>query len=387
MEYITLSTPNFIGNEQKYTSDAISTTWVSTGGQYINTLENDIAQYVGCESSVAVCNGTSALHLALKLLGVTDNCNVIVPTVTFMATVNPISYLGATPIFMDCDDTLNMDIDKLSKFLEQETYKKDNNTYFKHNDKVIKALVIVHIFGNLANMDKLMELSDEYNIKILEDSAESIGGYYTDTKYKGQYSGTIGHAGVYSFNGNKIITTGGGGLIVSHDNELLKKAKHLSTQAKTDEIYFKHDEVGYNYRMTNLQACIGVAQFECLEKFIQIKNDNYEYYKQKIKDIKGLSLLPFNDFCRSNKWFYSLVITEEYKLNVHELIKKLQEHNIQSRPIWSLVHEQIPFINSYSYEIEKANYYVEHILNIPCSTHLTHDQIDYITDILKKLND
>ncbi|NCC55334.1 MAG: aminotransferase DegT, partial [Erysipelotrichia bacterium] len=208
---------------------------------------------------------------------------------------------------------------------------------------------------------------------------------YTSGKYEGKYAGTIGDIGVYSFNGNKIITTGGGGMIVSNDEELLKKAKHLTTQAKSDELYYTHDEIGYNYRMTNIQAALGLAQLEQLEVFIKTKKDNYNLYKKEIKNIPGLAILDFKNNTRSNHWFYALTCDNNYPMSRDEIIKYLATKSIQSRPIWGLINEQKPYLNNQAYKIEKAKYYLKHVVNIPCSTNLTKEDVIYVVNCLKNV--
>ncbi len=384
-KFIPLSVPNLSKNELEYVTKAIKSQWVSTGGEYIVEFEKNISKYLNVENAVACQSGTAALHLALKMCDVKKEDEVIAPTLTFIAAVNPIKYVGASPIFMDCDDSLNMDLEKLEAFLENECYISEDKLINKVTNKHIKALIIVHIFGNMANMEKVMEIASKYNLKVVEDATEAIGTYYKKGKYKGYFAGTIGDFGAYSFNGNKIITTGGGGMLVSRHNDLLKKAKYLSTQAKDDELYYKHDEVGYNYRMTNIQAAIGVAQLEQLEDFIKTKTTNYNLYKEKISTLE-ISVLGFNEDTRPNYWFYSLFINSD-KINRDELLNKLNENNIQTRPIWGLIHEQKPYINSQAYKIEKAKFYYDRVLNIPCSTNLTKEDIEYVVDIIGKIID
>ena len=305
---IPLSVPNLKGNEEKYVTDAIRSEWISTAGSYVSRFENDISKYLNTDNVVACQSGTAAIHLALRLSGVTINSEVIVPTLTFIAAVNPIKYLGAEPVFMDCDDSLNMNCDKLEEFFNNECIFTNSGLKNKNTDKYIKAVVVVHVFGNMANIEKIKELTDKYNIKLIEDATEALGTYYIDGKYNGKFAGTIGDFGAYSFNGNKIITTGGGGILVGQSSEDIKKAKYLSTQAKDDELYYVHDQIGYNYRMTNLQSALGVAQLEQLEEFIDIKIKNHELYKSRINNINGLTLLEYNYKARNNHWFYSLYI-------------------------------------------------------------------------------
>ncbi len=375
-KFIPLSVPNLKGNEKKYVDDAISQEWVSTGGAYITKMEKMAADYLHTPDAVACQSGTSALHLSLICCGVKAGDEVIVPTLTFIAAVNPVRYVNADPVFMDCDDTLCMDMDKLERFCIEECDMQDGKLIDKTNGKHISAVIVVHVFGNIAEMEKLMDLRQRFGFKIIEDATEAMGSYIKSGKYSGKYAGTIGDIGALSFNGNKVITTGGGGMIVSENKQILDKARYLSTQAKDDAAYFVHNEIGYNYRMTNLQAAVGVAQLEQLEDFIAVKKMNYDRYTEN-----GLPLLSFRDDIRSNYWFYSYLSDKR-----DELIKCLGTHNIQSRPIWHLIHDLPPYKDSRNYCIEKAQYYWEHVVNIPCSSNLGSDDVDYVSEIIRKFN-
>lgn len=383
---IPLSVPNLKGKELEYVKHAIETEWVSSGGEYINRFEDEVSKYVNVKGAVACQSGTAGLHIALKICGVKECDEVFVPTLTFIAAVNPVKYMGAEPIFMDCDNSLTIDIFKLNEFIENECEYTTGSLINKKTNREIKAIIVVHVFGNMADMGNIMEISSKYNLKVIEDSTEAMGTYYTEGKFKDKYAGTIGDVGVYSFNGNKIITTGGGGMIVSNNDEYLHRAKHLTTQAKSDELYYTHDEIGYNYRMTNLQAAIGLAQLEQLEGFINTKKENYLYYNEKIKDIIGLKILEFKNNIRPNYWFYSLYIDDNFKKNRDELIKYFTSKKIQSRPIWGLINDQKPYIENQMYKIEEAKKYLEHIVNIPCSSNLKKEDIDYIIQCLSEIN-
>ncbi|WRY49793.1 LegC family aminotransferase [Clostridium intestinale] len=381
-KFIPLSVPNLKGNELKYVIDAVEAEWVSTGGSYINEFEKNIAKYLRVKEAVACQSGTAALHLSLLLSNVKLGDEVLAPTLTFIAAVNPIKYIGAEPVFIDCDDSLTMDPLKLKEFCEKECIFENEVLINKTSGNQIKAIIVVHVFGNIANMQEIMYIAETYNLKVIEDATEALGTYYTSGKYKGKHAGTIGDFGAYSFNGNKIITTGGGGMLVSNLEYGCKKAKYLSTQAKDDELNYIHDEIGFNYRMTNLQAALGVAQLEQLEKFIRTKNENYELYRELLKDNTKVKVLEFNKDIRSNKWFYSLFVNEG---DITELINKLQEHKIQTRPIWGLINEQKPYENSSAYKIEKAKYYCKHIINIPCSTNLSKDDVKGVVETIESV--
>ena len=268
-KFIPLSIPNFEGNEEKYVVDAIASTFVSTVGGYVSRMEKELASFLNVDN-VAVCqSGTSALHLSMVDAGVKPGNVVLVPPLTFIAAVNPVKYQFATPVFIDCDDSFCLDPVKLRSFCEEECVWNDG--VLKYNGADVKAIVVVHVFGNMADMESIMDTAEKYNLKVIEDATEALGTKYTDGRYAGKFAGTIGDYGCYSFNGNKIITTGGGGAVTSGNSATVDHIRFLSTQAKTDPHYYIHDEVGYNYRMTNLQAALGVAQLEELPEFIKRK--------------------------------------------------------------------------------------------------------------------
>jgi aminotransferase in exopolysaccharide biosynthesis len=376
-QMIPLSVPNLKGKEMEYVTHAIETEWVSTAGPYISEFEQSIAMYVGASEAVACQNGTSGLHLALMVCGVTAEDEVIVPTLTFIAAVNPVKYIGAEPIFMDCDDSLTMDPNKLRLFCETECELKEEKLINKRTGRHIRAILVVHVFGNMADMEQIIEISTQYHLKIIEDATEALGTYYTSGKYKGKFAGTIGDIGVYSFNGNKILTSGGGGMIVSMNQDYLDRCRYLSTQAKDDTLYFIHDEIGYNYRMTNLQAALGLAQLEQLEDFIATKKVNYLEY-QKL----GIPLLGFRENIRTNYWFYSFMTQQR-----NELMNYLSDQRIQTRPIWKLIHTLKPYITAQSFQIEKAPYYYNYVLNLPCSSNLTNENVRIVASTIKNFSE
>lgn len=381
---IPLSVPNLSLDILENIKETIETGWVSTGGRFITEFEEKIAKYVGVKRAVSTQSGTAGLHLALTVLGVGGGDEVIVPTLTFIAAVNPVRYVGAEPIFMDCDDTLNMDLDKLEDYLEHECDYIDEKVINRITKKQIKAIIVVHVFGNPANMEKLMAIKEKYHLKVIEDATEALGSYYLDGQYAHTHCGTIGDIGVYSFNANKIITTGGGGMVVSHNQEWLEKMNFLGVQAKTDPLYFIHDEVGYNYRMTNIQAAYGTDQIDRLEGFIATKIRNYSLYREAVEGIKGLTFLPFRKDTRSNHWFYSIVVDKEtYGIDRDELLIKLNENNIQTRPLWGLIHKQKPYLRNQSYKVEKALEYEKNLINVPCSSSLTEEEVRLVANLLK----
>lgn len=382
--FIPLSIPNFEGNEKKYVDDAVQQGWVSTGGAYITQLEKELAKFLNTDNVCACQSGTAALHLSLVEAGVVPGDVVIVPPLTFIAAVNPVKYQFATPVFIDCDDSFCMDPIKLKSFCNEEC--EWDGTVLRHNGAAVKALVVVHVFGNMADMEAIMDIAEQYNIKVIEDATEALGTYYTEGKFKGKYAGTIGDFGAYSFNGNKIITTGGGGAVTAKRSETVDHIRYLSTQAKDDPHYYIHHEIGYNYRMTNLQAALGVAQMEELPEFIRRKQVNYEKYLEFFKDFDLATLMPFRDGVSSNKWFYSLKIDRSrIKVSMREIITALGKEGVQTRAIWGLINEQRPYLQEETYKLEKAPYYAERILNIPSSTQITENDILYVADKIKTI--
>ena len=323
-KFIPLSVPNFEGNERKYVDDAIDQGWVSTGGAYISRLEKELANFMHVENVAACQSGTSALHMALVEAGVKPGDVVLVPPLTFIAAVNPVRYQFAEPVFIDCDDSFCMDPDKLRDFCQDEC--DWDGESLKHNGKEVKAIVVVHVFGNMADMEAVMDVASTYGLKVIEDATEALGTYYLEGKYSGRYAGTIGNFGCFSFNGNKIITTGGGGAITANNPEVVDHIRFLSTQAKTDPHFYIHDEIGYNYRMTNLQAALGVAQMEELPEFIKRKQKNFELYKNEFVDCKYAELMPFRVGVSSNKWFYSLCIDRNVRVEFYS--KEIQKRDM-----------------------------------------------------------
>ncbi len=382
--FIPLSIPNFEGNEKKYVNEALDAGWVSTGGAYITKLEQAMAKFLHVENVAACQSGTSALHLSMVEAGIKPGDVVLVPPVTFIAAVNPVKYQHATPVFIDCDDSFCMDPVKLNEFCETQCV--FENGVLRYEGKPVKALVVVHVFGNMADMEAIMDIAAKYNIIVIEDATEALGTRYTEGKYAGKFAGTIGDFGCYSFNGNKIITTGGGGAITANDPKVVDHIRFLSTQAKTDPHYYIHDEIGYNYRMTNLQAALGVAQMEELPEFIRRKQHNHNLYKELFRDFELAELMPFREGTSSNKWFYSLNIDRNrISASMREIITTLHDKGIETRAIWGLINEQKPYEGEVTYKLEKAPYYAARILNIPSSTQITEEEIKYVAATVKEL--
>jgi len=345
-KFIPLSVPNLKGRELEYVTHAVKTEWVSTGGPYVNEFEEKTATYVNSKGAVSCQNGTAGLHIALQVCGVTKDDEVIVPTLTFIAAVNPVKYIGAEPVFMDCDDSLAIDTNKLLEFCKNECRLVDGRLINKKTKKHIRAVLVVHVFGNMADMEKIMEIADEFNLQVVEDATEAIGTYYTKGKYKDRHAGTIGNVGVYSYNGNKIITTGGGGMIVSDDDKLLKRAKHLTTQAKSDEIYYTHDEIGYNYRMTNIQAAVGLGQIEILDKFVQAKRDIAQNYADGFRERNDIDAFKLAPWSVGNHWFSGVFLPSWSASEIDKFRAYLRAEGIDARPFWKPMHTQRPYANA-----------------------------------------
>ncbi|MGO9016309.1 MAG: LegC family aminotransferase [Dissulfurispiraceae bacterium] len=374
---IPLSEPEISGNEWKYIKDCLDTGWVSSAGEYVNRFEKMVADYVDSKYAVATVNGTSALHISLLLCGVEPGDEVIVPALTFVAPVNTVRYCGAHPVFMDCDrSTLCMDFGKMNDFLSYECeQRKNGHTYNKKTGRRIRAVIPVHVFGHPADMDQISAICAANNIEIIEDATESLG-----SKYKGKQTGTFGKIGCLSFNGNKIITTGGGGMVITDDNTIAERARHLTTQARSDSFEYDHDEIGYNYRLSSVQAAIGVAQMERLDHFVTAKRKKALLYREMLSNIEQVEFLWEKEQVRSNFWFYTIRVPKGHK---RALMEHLISNNIQVRPIWKLIHTLPMYNDCQSYRIEKALEAYDKSINIPCSVNLTTGDIETVAENIK----
>ena len=371
-DLIPLSEPLISGNEWKYIKDCLDTGWVSTVGAYVTRFEEAIADYIGAKYAVATVNGTSALHVSLIACGVQPDDEVLVPALTFISPVNVIRYCNAYPVFMDCNEsTLCIDVQKVIDFLGGECEQRSNGyTYNKDTNRRVKAVVPVHIFGHPTDMDMLLEICEEKNIDIIEDATESLG-----SEYKGRKTGSFGKAGCFSFNGNKIITAGGGGMVVTDDEEFSNKIRHLTTQAKIDSFEYVHDEIGYNYRLNNIQAAMGVAQMEKIEEYVQVKRENAKLYKELFADIVMLKPLKEAEWAKSNYWLNIIKVPREHKKS---LIEHLLSENIQVRPVWKLIHSLPIYSGFQSYQIDRADDAYERCISLPSSVDLKQSEVEYI---------
>jgi len=389
---INLHEPLLAGNERKYIKNCLDQGWVSSAGKYVDIFEKKISKYTGAKYAVACINGTTALQVSLRLAGVKKNDEVIVPSMTFIAPVNAISYNNAKPIFMDCDEYYTIDVNKTVDFINNETHtikqkKFGNNLSITVNNKTgnrITAIIVVHVFGNAANLDRLVDLCRRKNIALIEDAAESIGTFYSTSRYKKRHTGTLGTIGCLSFNGNKIITTGGGGMILTNNQKIAKRAKYLITQAKDDPIYSVHNEVGYNFRLTNILAALGLAQLESLSKYIKKKKVIHERYKAKINKIKYLSISNTPYYAACNYWLNILEINKNLsKKKLSKIIKYLFKKGIEVRPLWHPNHLQNKYKNCQNYKLDNINKIYLNRLCLPSSSQLTKKEQDFICKKLK----
>jgi len=360
---IHLHEPIFIGNEKKYLNDCIDTTFVSSVGKYVTQFEEMISAFSGVNYAVATANGTSALHIALEIVGVDEYCEVITQPLTFVATANAISYCRAKPVFVDVDrDTLGLSPLKLKEFLDKFASLNNNGDCVNQSSgKVIKACVPMHTFGNPCKIDEIVEICNVYNIAVVEDAAEALGSYY-----KRQHTGSFGKVGIFSFNGNKIITTGAGGMLVTNDEKLALKARHLTTTAKVAHPYeYVHDQIGYNYRLTNIAAAIGVAQMENIELFLKQKRKLARAYETFFEQT-GIEYVKEPANCQSNFWLNSIVLNDR-KIRDDFLGYAIQK-GILARPIWTLMNRLDMFKHCQIGSLQNAEWLGDRVINIPSSS-------------------
>lgn len=361
---IPLSVPKIKGNEWKYIKECLDTNWVSSAGSYVDKFERDFSSYLNIKRSITTSNGTTALFLALKILGIGEGDEVIVPSLTFISPVNTIRYVGAEPVFVDvCRDTFVMDVEKVEELITSKT----------------KAILPVHLYGHPVDMDKLLDIARKYNLYIIEDATESLGALY-----KNKPVGTIGDIGCFSFNGNKLITTGAGGMLVTNNEKLGDKAKFLSTQAKVinENKSFYHPEIGYNFRMPNILAAMGCAQLENIDEYIKKKKGSAIYYNKLLKNIKGITLPVEKEWASNVYWLYSIVVEDDYGLSRDDLIKKLAENNIESRPFFTPIHKMPPYINCRHGDLSTTKELSQKGLNLPSSVGLKKDEIEEVCSVI-----
>ncbi len=364
-EFVPLSVPKFIGNEKKYLEECIDTTFVSSVGKFVDRFEEMVAEYTGAKRAVVCVSGTNALHMAMMLVGVERNDEVLTQALTFIATCNAISYIGAHPVFVDVDkDTMGLSPKAVKTWLEKYAEVKGNTCYNKTTGRRIKCCVPMHTFGHPVHIAELVEVCKEWNIELVEDAAESIGSFY-----KGKHTGTFGRVGAISFNGNKTITTGGGGMLLFMDEELGRFAKHLTTQAKVSHRWeFRHDHVGYNYRMPNINAALGCAQMEHLEEFVLNKRETAAKYAECFNSVEDIDFFSEPADCRSNYWLNAIVLKDkEAQL---DFLRQTNDNGVMTRPIWELMSRLPMFENCQNDGLENTVWFADRVVNIPSSVRL-----------------
>lgn len=364
---VSLHEPEFSGNEWAYIKECLDTSFVSSVGKFVDRFEVELAQYTGARYAVAVVNGTAALHLALLLAGVKPNDEVLVPALTFVATANAVNYCGAVPHFVDSESSsLGVDVDKLHDYLKINTKKVGGFCVNNSTGRVIRALVPMHTFGHPGDIDGLLGLAEEFNLALVEDAAESLGSFY-----RGRHTGTFGLIGALSFNGNKILTTGGGGALLTNNIELAQRAKHLSTTAKLPHAWeYCHDAVGFNYRLPNINAALGCAQLEALPRFLSEKRKLYESYKKAFADVDGIKLFAEPSGSNSNYWLQTLLFDSKYVDLRDKLLADTNNAGVMTRPAWTLMHKLAPFACFPRMNLECAEDLARRIVNVPSSPKL-----------------
>ncbi|PZR27470.1 MAG: LegC family aminotransferase [Citrobacter freundii] len=375
-QLIPLSLPNMAGNEWKYVKDCLDTGWISSVGSYVNQFEQMVADFAGARYGVAAVNGTAALHISLLLSGVKANDYVIVSNLTFVASANSIRYLSADPLLIDADPAYwQMDLDLLEEFLAEQTEVKGQELFYKKDGRRIGAIMPVHILGNMCDMDRFLSIIAKYPLPIVEDATEALG-----TTYKGKHAGTFSPLACFSFNGNKIISTGGGGVIVTDDEALAKHAKHITTTAKASPDEYYHDEVGYNYRLVNILAAVGVAQMELLPSFLERKKEVVAFYKNELSGVADIRFQQELPDVKANGWLFTIQTDQQQRLLDH-----LNANKILSRRFWMPMNK-LPMYKDCPYITKKdaADYIYNTCLSIPSSTNITNEQLEIVVREIKQ---
>lgn len=375
---IELAVPDLSGNERKYLNECIDTTFVSTVGEFVKRFEKEVARKAGVAYGTVVSSGTDGLHMALTACGVGRNELVCIPAFTFIATANAVVHCGAEPWLIDIDEkSWTMDPELLERELAEKAYEKDGKLFHRGSGKRIAAVMPVYTMGMPADMDRIRDVTDKYHLPLVADAAAAIGA-----KYKGRNIGNLADATVFSFNGNKTITCGGGGAIVGDNERIIERAKHIATTARVGQDY-DHDMVGYNYRMTNLQAAVGCAQIERLEEFVIKKHYISDYYKEHLKGIPGIAFFPETDWGESVCWFTGLVLDDTR--NVREVCDRLADKEIQTKPFWKPVYMQKPYLHVEKSDMDVTEKIWRHILTLPVSTCLTEKQLESVVLAVKEI--
>jgi perosamine synthetase len=374
---IALSTPHLAGNEWAYVRECLDSGWVSSAGAYVDRFEKSVAEYLGAATAVATASGTAALHVSLLVSGVQPDDEVLVPSLTFIAPVNAVRYCGAHPVFMDCEPTtLCLDTAKVLRFFRDECEQRSDGLFNCRSGRRVKTVIPVHLFGHPVNMPSLAAGCRTSGVDIIEDATESLG-----SECEGRPTATHGTLGCLSFNGNKIITTGGGGMVITNDAALGQRVRHLTTQARTSTLEYEHDMVGYNYRLTNIQAALGVAQMEQLERFVEIKRRTAARYRELLAPIGGLEFVSERPGMKSNYWLNTIRVAAPHK---EPLMRHMIARGIQVRPLFKPVHSLAIYAGFQSYAIEHATAAYATCLNLPSSVSLTGEEIGYVAGSIEE---
>ena len=377
--FIPLCAPSIRGNEWKYVKDCLDTTWVSSVGAYVDRFERAIAEAVGTKHAVATSSGTSALHVALLVAGIEPDDEVLVSTLTFIAPANAIRYVGAWPVFVDAEAAYwQMDPEKVKDFLQTQCQWREGALVNRQTGRRVRAILPVHILGHPVDLDPILELARKYELRVIEDATESLGA-----QYKAKNVGQLGDIACFSFNGNKLITTGGGGMIVTDNDRWAQRAKHLTTQAKDDPIEYVHTEIGYNYRLTNMQAAMGVAQMEQLKGYLESKRVIAEGYAEGLSSVAGIVTMPEAPWVLSSFWMYTVLVNEaEFGMSSRQLMRQLESRRIQTRPLWQPLHLSIAHSGTTATDCTMAEQLNHNALSLPSSVELgKHDQQRVIENI------
>jgi perosamine synthetase len=362
--------PYLAGNEWKYLKECLDTNWVSSAGPFVSRFELEVSAYVGVDHAVATVNGTAALHVALLAAGVRPDDEVLVPALTFIATANAVTYCGAHPVFLDSEAlSWGLDADKLADFLSRECTVKEGRVVNRASGRIVRAVLPVHLYGHPVDIDAVLEVVGRYPLAVVEDAAEALGA-----RYKGSAVGCHGLVSCLSFNGNKIITSGGGGMVLTRDPEVAARVRGLTTQARTDALEYIHEETGYNYRLTNLQAALGVAQLEQLDGFVESKRETAAHYRELFRRVSGVTVAGEAAWARSTYWMTSVLLDAGVCPDVRGFLRRLNAAGVGVRPLWRPLHRQPLYAGAQAHRIEVADKLYERGLSLPCSVGITADE-------------
>lgn len=380
-DLIPLSVPVIRGNEWRYVKQCLDTAWVSSVGSFVDRFERAVADRVGRAFGVATVNGTSALHVALQVAGIAPGDEVVVPALTFVSPANAVRYLGAFPVFVDVtDDHLQLDVAKLERFLRLQCQHRSGKLVNRATDRPVRALLPVHVLGHPVDMDPVLRLARQYDLVVVEDVAEGLGA-----RYRGRPLGGHGLLACFSFNGNKIVTAGGGGMIVTDDGAVAQRCRYLTTQAKEDPVEYVHGEVGYNYRLTNVQAALGVAQLEMLDEYATAKRRIASRYRQGLAQVEHLTEVAEAEWAEATFWLYTVRLAPAVGRRAsRDLLRFLASEGIESRPLWCPLHRLAPFRDCFSFEVEVADKAADEALSLPSSVDLTEAQQDRVIDAVRR---